>query len=129
MNLKSQTAEHKGLLPELETDPETGLPKLPEGFAWEVENRYGSDGELRVSIVRHEKTIPNILERIFLGEKTKDQWEKYPHDLEGQQYTMNGTKESVKKTAEDIYHVVRERVNAKVVNEELVGLYPPKSIL
>lgn len=129
MRLKKQTAEHKGMLPELETDPETGLPKLPEGFAWRVDNRYGSEGQLRVTIVAREKKTTNIFEKIFLGEKSSESWESYPHDLEGSQYTTEGTKEALKEAAESLYNSIRETINAKLANEGLTGLYPPKSIL
>jgi hypothetical protein len=127
MNLKSQTAEHKGLLPELETDPETGLPKLPEGFAWKVEESYGNKIEVRIAVRVIKKT--NIFEKIFLGDRDKESWNVYDHNFESGYDVCENNEEALKKCTELFYEEVRENHNKKVNGKNLTGLYPPKSIL
>lgn len=129
MNLKKQIAEHKGTLPELEIDSDTGLPKLPEGFAWRVE-KYGYGKYLRVDLVAKKVTSYNFLEKVFFGEKDREEWEDYGHDLA----TDSGLTSTLEKSeilveATRIYTELKERLDNKHVASDLEGIYPPKSIL
>lgn len=108
-------------------DPETGLPALPEGFAWEVSR--GGD-RLYVSLKEGEKRKQSFWEKL-LGKEPEIYWSEY---IDNNRYwefvpmdSLNGA--GILSTAAKIY----EQIHAiSVKNDEMdsfVGLYPPKTIL
>jgi hypothetical protein len=90
----------------METDQETGLPKLPEGLAWRV-SRSSVSSNVKVSIVE----LPNAA------------------PFYGDHYTYaSASSESLKESTKRIYERVRGVQQQEVKAEELIGLYPPNSI-
>lgn len=129
MKLKKQIAEHKGNLPEIEIDSETGLPKLPEGFAWRVSKSNYREG-FEVQLVAKEVTRYNVFEKIFFGDRDKEEFTEYGHNFSGKySFTEGYEKEEILTAASEIYEEVRELRNNESKGQDLVGLYPPKSIL
>jgi len=127
MNLTEQTVEPKAPEEEvIEIDPETGLPKLPEGYAWRVEP---SGKLLSVEIVMRVETKPDWIQRLF-GAKPKVSWTTHgSENIFRLCYDYcESDKDSLKECAEYIYRGASNRLKAKENQNTLVGLYPPKSL-
>ena len=112
---------------EMTIDPETGLPALPEGFAWEV-SRGGE--RLYVSLKKGEKESQSFWAKFF-GKEPSVHWSEY---VDGHRYLefvplnfLNG--EGILMTATGIYKEIHE-ISVKIDTlDSFVGLYPPKTIL
>jgi len=91
----------------LETDPDTGLPKLPDGLAWRVSK---SDESVKLSVaINH----------------GNGNWGTYASD----HFIFTApTSSALKSCAETIYERIRETQKVLVQVEEVVGLYPPNSL-
>lgn len=108
-------------------DPETGLPDLPEDYAWEVSR--GGD-RLYVTLKRGTKEPQSFWAKL-LGKKPDIYWSEY---IDGNRYweyvpvnLPNG--EGILVTATRIYKEIHE-ISVKIDElDSFVGLYPPKSIL
>ena len=124
--MTKQTAEPKATLGPLEWDEETGLPKLPKGFVWEVSQSSvtNADGTRKLWVsIRKEKVIKATwLDRLF-GEKDRTVL-NYTHELDCVNGFAHNSPEGIKKGAEAAY-------KAGLIDQEqtaLLGIYPPKSL-
>ena len=107
----------------LTIDPETGLPALPEGFAWNVRSTGGSNTVVVEIYYLHE--YPNNWWENLCRMKPASDWrDAYSHG----EYAA-ATKESILEAATKVYMEGHERYLKEKDVDELVGLYPPKSIL
>lgn len=112
---------------EMTIDPETGLPALPEGHAWEVSR--GGD-RLYVSL-KKSYTLRQSFWAKLLGKKPLVEWDEYVEGSRHWEFVpmnfLNG--EGILMVATSIYKTLHE--NAVKVDEldAFVGMYPPKSIL
>ncbi len=116
-------------------DETTGLPKLPEGYAWSVaENEYAyyeDDPSEAVLFVRIAKSLPQKLTwwDQLIGREPETEWLFRLHDYSGTSGKASNSAESVKEAATKIYNKLRDDELEKAQLRTLVGLYPPKSIL
>ena len=122
---------------EMTIDPETGLPALPEGFAWRV-RAVGSNTltvkTLTVELVVKVETTRSFWEKFFNPEPTVE-WEEATWSATGgaDYYTYiheeEPTKEDVLAAATKVYDGIYDRLIVNKSRDELIGLYPPKTIL
>lgn len=112
---------------ELTVDAGTGLPALPENYAWEV-TRVGE--KLYVSLKWRSEELLGFWDKLF-GKKATVYWNEY---IDGHRYwelvPLNFlNEEGILMAATAIYNEIH--ASATKVNEldAFVGLYPPKSIL
>jgi hypothetical protein len=111
---------------EMTIDPETGLPALPERFAWKVE-RY--DDRLYVQLVKSRDKTLGFWAKL-LGKTPEVEWND--HYIDGNhtnEQVYDKTKSGVLAASTVIYEKLRTASTKISVLDELVGLYPPKSIL
>lgn len=106
---------------ELTIDPETGLPSLPDNLAWKV-YRSGMD-ELYVFLVFRVEHSPGFWKKLF-GAPAIVTWSDF-HGSDFVKKMKDNTKEGVLDAATSIYLRLQERSGV----DDLVGIYPPKSIL
>lgn len=116
--VRSEVFEHQ-----LTIDPETGLPKLPEGYAWEVRQR-GTENKLIVGM-RYLHEYPNNWWEDLCRMRAVITW----RDVSGVEEHTYATKEDVLKAAVKIYTEYHNQYLQRKDLENLVGLYPPNSIL
>lgn len=111
---------------EMTIDPETGLPALPDGFAWKVERV--SDW-LVVQLAKRQEEKLGFWAELF-GKSPIVTWDDYYTDGSCcYEHVKDTTKDGVLAAAVSVYdkvHVVATRLSEL---DDLVGLYPPKTIL
>lgn len=107
----------------LSIDPETGLPKLPEGLAWNVDS-YGMDRLVVEIHYLHE--LPNTWWMDLWRDKPRTLWMKYK--LVSPDYA-DPTEEDLLNTTVRMYERQYDRYMKYKDVDKFVGLYPPKSIL
>ena len=115
-------------------DETTGLPKLPEGFAWRVEENdfaYRSDDPesvaLSVRIAKRCESHQTWWEK-FIGQEPHVYWEIYHHELEIPVEQCANDVEALKSVTTKAYNDLRDRQLVSESLKSLVGYYPPKSI-
>lgn len=108
---------------EIEYDPETNLPKLPDGLFWKIKARRS--GYVSIEIVR-EVTNPK---HTFFGFKWGYETE---HSTVEDLYTYlkedELSDENIRETAEDLYTSLVNLEVKKSRIDEIVGIYPPKKL-
>lgn len=92
----------------LESDPDTGLPKLPEGMAWRVSK--SNDTSVKLSVAYNQND---------------GNWGTYAPDHFIFTSPSSG---ALKSCAEILYERIREHQKEWVQVEQVVGLYPPNSL-
>lgn len=102
----SIATENNTTLGPLETDPETGLPKLPEGLAWKV-SRSSMEGHVKVSLVTLPDATPFFPDHYTFSDASSD---------------------SLKFSATRVYENIRHTQQAIVQAENVIGLYPPNAL-
>jgi hypothetical protein len=102
----SIATENNTILGPLETDPETGLPKLPEGLAWRV-SRSSAEGNVKVSVVTLPDTTPFFPDIYTFSDASSD---------------------SLKVSAIRVYENIRLSQESIAQVESVIGLYPPNSL-
>ena len=126
-NLGRSTVE-RSFTDEMTIDPETGLSALPDGFAWRVD-RY-SDTLVVTLVIKHERPAP-FWSRIF-GAKPEVEWDEYwaGGDM-GRIYSRvePQTKDGLIAKTVELYDLVHKHSEKIELIDELVGLYPPKTVL
>lgn len=116
---------------ELTIDPETGLPALPDGLAWRVRSIGSSTLTVELVVRREHQTF---WKKLF-GVEPRVTWEDVTwEETKGADsytyiYSDEPTKQDVLDAATKIYGFVYSRHQSNQVMEDLVGLYPPKSVL
>jgi hypothetical protein len=106
----------------LSIDPETGLPKLPENFAWNVRGR----DEHSVAVeVYYKHFYANTWWEDFRKKPRAFVWLK---DKSVYIDFCGGTKEELLATTTAMYQIGHEKYLKYKDTAELIGLYPPKSI-
>lgn len=111
---------------DVKIDPETGLPALRDGLAWEV--REVRRGSLKIYLVCREESEVGFWGRLF-GEKPETTWEEFYWDDDSNALITSNTKEGVLEAATKIYKTIQARESEQDKLDSLVGLYPPKTIL
>lgn len=108
-------------------DPETGLPALPENYAWEVSR----GGERLYVHLKSGTREPLSFWAKLLGKEPDMYWSEY---IDGHRYWeyvplnfLNG--EGILMTATGIYKEIHESSVKNDALDSFVGLYPPKSLL
>lgn len=107
-------------------DPETGLPALPDGFAWKVD-RISDWLYIQLS-KRHEEKLGFWAE--LFGKKPSVTWDDYYIDgWCAYERVEETTKDGVLAAALSVYDKVHGSATRSSELDDLVGLYPPKTIL
>lgn len=116
-------------------DKTTGLPALPVGFAWKVEeNEYASyeedpeETELVVRVVKAMSEDQSWWDRM-IGREPTTIWAAYGHEFSDEREKCANDVEDLKAAASAVYNTVRDAQVRSEKLKTLVGLYPPKSIL
>lgn len=110
-------------------DDVTGLPALPDGLMWRVSEEPASifndyKGSIWVGIVK--PTVIHAFEFLWIKAQPETRYPVY-RNLFG---TLDGvTPMDVLESAEDVFLRYRELVDKEQAIQDIVGLYPPKSIL
>jgi hypothetical protein len=101
--------ENNHLFGPLETDPETGFPKLPEGLAWRVSRAGTESGSVKLSVAIN----------------MEGNWVGFAQD----HYIYTGpSAAALKSTSEYLYEKIREGQKKSAEVDSVVGLYPPNSL-
>lgn len=101
-------------------DPNTGLPRLPDHLAWKV---WRSGEDLYVFLVFRSERSPGFWKKLF-GAPPIVKWNEF-HTSEYLQ-KMAGNYE---KALLDAATIIYKKIQRVARLDELVGIYPPKSIL
>lgn len=116
-------------------DETTGLPKLPEGYAWEVSvntySKYEADPEntaLTVQIAKRQVEKMTWVEKMLFMEP-KVEWITYDHPYSDRYENCGNDADDLKSAATTLYNEYRNAELDRAKLRKLVGLYPPKSIL
>lgn len=116
-------------------DEKTGLPTLPEGYAWKVDeneySHYEENPEEKALVVRIAKlmTREHTWWDRLIGREAETFWTTYDHEFsDSYEKCANDTKD-LKAAASTAYNTIRNEQLRSEKLQTLVGLYPPKSIL
>jgi hypothetical protein len=93
---------------DIKTDPETGLPEVPEGYFWKVEKQYG-----RMPYVTLRRRYGKLFGLFNTGGSYKV----------GEKYIVELTEGRIR---EGSYKVFREVFDSS--SDHLLGEYPPKKL-
>lgn len=113
-------------------DPATGLPKLPDGYAWQLDRSRYYEDQIHVHIVA--RKYKDFFERLgdsigkLFGVKP-DLWMSVGHPLDRLGTYCAPTDKDVLNTTMAIYHKVTNLLEDLESIDRLVGTYPPKSII
>lgn len=110
-------------------DENTGLPALPESYAWSVEeNSYSVDydDELIVQIVKSSVEKLSWWDRL-VGKAEVVHW-SYHHKYREIYEKCPNTAEGVKTSATKAYNQLRDEELKSFERQKLVGFYPPKKL-
>jgi hypothetical protein len=117
-------------------DETTGLPKLPEGYAWKVrENEYSGyevapdETALVIQIAKRQEEEKLTWFQRLIGVDPEVKWTAYDHEYsEGYGKCANDA-DDLKSAATQVYNELRDSQLKRAEMQKLIGLYPPKSIL
>lgn len=116
-------------------DEKTGLPKLPDGFAWKVsENVYSGfedhpdEHTLLVQVAGCEVEELTWFGKL-LGTKPKVEWYTMGHEYCRIVRTCANDADDLKSATTQIYNELRDSELKRIKTQKFVGLYPPNSIL
>jgi hypothetical protein len=93
----------------LELDPETGLPKLPEGLAWRVSRSRDDGTGVKISI----------------AQEVNGNWVSFEPDI--YIYTSPSST-SLKDHSKYLYDKILQKQKQVALVDSVVGLYPPNSL-
>ena len=121
------------MLDPLTYDEATGLPKLPDGYAWSVrENDWAVeanewDKELIIQIAEGTSEKLSLWDRL-IGKMAPVHWTCYGHKYYDVYEKSPNTAEGIKDAATKGYNNLRDTQLKSFERQKLVGLYPPKKL-
>lgn len=113
-------------------DPSTGLPKLPDGYAWQLDRSRYYDDQIYVHIVARKykdffERLGDSIGKLFGVEP--DCWMGTGHPLDSLSIYCAPTDKDVLKATVEIYNKATTLLEDLESIDRLIGTYPPKSII
>jgi hypothetical protein len=117
-------------------DKETGLPKLPDGFAWRVDenpySHYDEENPEEVALVL--RIASRKVEELtwfgkLIGTKPTVNWNVSDHQYSDVYAKCANNADDIRSAATQAYNKRRDAELKRAEMKKFIGLYPPKSLL